>query len=394
VYDPGTGDRTYIATYTYAPVPGTYDVMFSAYDSGGGCTSVTLRVVLLGYPVISFVGEGTESMSEIVVTNGADNGCFGYDDYYARASEPVHPVRGGYVFTGWYLDEGCTVPYGWDSLVREDTVLYAGWEPDPDSVRIVFRGSDGTVYSDSYYQIGDTIHAPESPVIPSTDTEEFTFAGWAGFTEGMIAEADAEFVAIIVSGERLYTVTYYVEGKPFVVQKYPYGASIVFPEEVPSKDGYVFAGWKNRSQDMVVTEDRGFCAILESEGDSVFAVSYVVDGNVSVSYVPVGSVLALDTPSRAGYRFTGWFSDEGCTIPVDISSITADCTVYAGFDREETGQQSAPDIDIIPILGAVVIIMGCLASATGARRNTVMVVGGIVAVIAGGCMVSSSGVFL
>ena len=49
-----------------------------------------------------------------------------YGDF---VSEPEPPTREGYVFTGWYLDEGCT--YLWDMeafQVEQSMTLYAGWE--------------------------------------------------------------------------------------------------------------------------------------------------------------------------------------------------------------------------------------------------------------------------
>ena len=38
---------------------------------------------------------------------------------------PIDPTRNGYIFTGWYLDSGCTIPV--DGVVTDNQNLYAGW---------------------------------------------------------------------------------------------------------------------------------------------------------------------------------------------------------------------------------------------------------------------------
>ncbi len=43
------------------------------------------------------------------------------------AERPVDPVRHGYIFTGWYKDENCTVPFDFTKGVNENITLYAGW---------------------------------------------------------------------------------------------------------------------------------------------------------------------------------------------------------------------------------------------------------------------------
>lgn len=44
------------------------------------------------------------------------------------AVRPQDPARGGYEFTGWYTDKGCSVIYDFDKAVTADVQLYAGWK--------------------------------------------------------------------------------------------------------------------------------------------------------------------------------------------------------------------------------------------------------------------------
>lgn len=39
------------------------------------------------------------------------------------------PARDGYTFTGWYIDENCTIPAKPGAPVENSMELYAGWKP-------------------------------------------------------------------------------------------------------------------------------------------------------------------------------------------------------------------------------------------------------------------------
>lgn len=48
--------------------------------------------------------------------------------YGSHIDESLVPTREGYTFTGWYLDEGCTIPWDIESdTIDRDLTLYAGW---------------------------------------------------------------------------------------------------------------------------------------------------------------------------------------------------------------------------------------------------------------------------
>ncbi len=50
----------------------------------------------------------------------------------------VTPVKDGFVFTGWYLDEACTQPADQDIVLTEDVVVYAGWDAQNVNYTIVY----------------------------------------------------------------------------------------------------------------------------------------------------------------------------------------------------------------------------------------------------------------
>ncbi len=51
-------------------------------------------------------------------------------------TKPADPSKGGYKFTGWYMDSECTLKWNFATdKVIQDTVLYAGWELTDETLR-------------------------------------------------------------------------------------------------------------------------------------------------------------------------------------------------------------------------------------------------------------------
>ena len=47
-----------------------------------------------------------------------------------KVVKPADPVREGYIFKGWYLDQDMTQAYNFDSNVTASFTLYANWEKE------------------------------------------------------------------------------------------------------------------------------------------------------------------------------------------------------------------------------------------------------------------------
>ena len=63
---------------------------------------------------------------------------------------------------------------------------------------------------------------------------------------------------------------------------------------------------------------------------------------ISVSYNTVAT--APDEPVREGYNFTGWFSDEGCSVAFDWSApLLQHATVYVGWQEFGTAPEEPGD---------------------------------------------------
>lgn len=69
----------------------------------------------------------------------------------------------------------------------------------------------------------------------------------------------------------------------------------------------------------------GYTVTYDSQGGSSVAASHPVQG---------GKLLKPADPERAGYRFTGWYTDAACTVAWDFDDpVNADMTLYAGWER-------------------------------------------------------------
>lgn len=60
------------------------------------------------------------------------------------AKKPPVPVKEGYVFTGWFMDEKCTIPYDFQQGLSADTILYGGWKQEELQSNETFKSKNVT----------------------------------------------------------------------------------------------------------------------------------------------------------------------------------------------------------------------------------------------------------
>ena len=184
----------------------------------------------------------------------------------------VEEPNGSY-FTGWYTDVDCTekMPEGGiTGAVGETKDLYAGFETYK-TVKYFVNGEE--IQSVGNLKVGD-VHAVEADFEIPADK---IFMGW--FTEDTF---DNEVASVTISGDvNLYAK---IISKP--------------------KAQYIANG-------KVVKEES-----LEI-GQTYTPENYMLENE----HIP------------AGYYFTGWYTDEACTIPVQVADLTKEITVDGDFVR-------------------------------------------------------------
>lgn len=106
----------------------------------------------------------------------------------------------------------------------------------------------------------------------------------------------------------------------------------------PVKNGYAFTGWYT-DEDCTVAYDWD---ALVTEPITLYAgwteatVVYYVDGQEASVFGPK-TVADVTIPTKDGYTFKGWYSDAGCTVPVENTAvIVAGMTLYSKFTEKIT----------------------------------------------------------
>ena len=201
-----------------------------------------------------------------------------------KVSCPNNPEKTGYTFGGWYKESTCENEWNFETeIVSDNITLYAKW-------------------------IAKEVPAP--------------------------------------APEEKYSVTYSINGhgeQPEVVADVKN-----LPSELPvlTDEGYSFIGWYLNEE---LTEEAQSGAAITANTtlyakwvESVYTVTFK---GTSLSTVEVKHGAMVEKPSdpiKAGYKFVGWYADNGYTTVFDFnSSITSDTTIYALFKQES----SSSDID-------------------------------------------------
>ena len=121
-YALGTDATTAPASGWSASVPtatdaGTYFVWYKVqgdddhFDVEAACVTVTVTTI-----VVSFAENGGSEVDDQIVPKGG------------KAVRPEDPTRLGYDFVDWYADEGCTEVFDFETVIEQNTVVYALWK--------------------------------------------------------------------------------------------------------------------------------------------------------------------------------------------------------------------------------------------------------------------------
>lgn len=221
---------------------------------------------------ISFVSNATISVDSISAKFGS------------TIQKPTDPVKTGYEFNGWYLEDTFTTPYVFSTMPSENKTLYAKWTGE--SMTLHFDSKGGNTLSD--------IVAPyQSVIIPPTNPtkEGYTFSGW--FTNDLYT---TEFTTWTMP---LGNITLYAKWTPnrYTITFVTYGGSTINPLEAPylsdisapvnpTKTDYIFLGWySDESLETPYTFD-----IMPLNGLTVYAKWAAAEEGL-----PLSVILTLDT---------------------------------------------------------------------------------------------------
>ena len=159
-----------------------------------------------------------------------------YTVRYGAALPDVTPAdKTGMEFVGWVDAQGNKAPA---TMPANDLALTSKWEAVEYTITYIVNGQK-TVET---YKYGDTVTAPADPVV-----DKMTFTGWS---MEIPTTMPAENLIIIASFESTgtvdaYTVTFWADGVEFQKTLVKVGSEITLPTNPPTKEFYVFKGWKD-----------------------------------------------------------------------------------------------------------------------------------------------------
>ena len=221
----------------------------------------------------------------------------------AWATQPTDPIRSGYTFNGWYTATNGGQKFDFDTVITQDTTLYAHWSSNSSS-------------------------------------------GGGGNNSGGSSSSSASNVVH-------YTVTFYMnDGTNAIHQQ----VSVVADEMVtkptaPTRDGYIFEGWYEDAAcmeafdfDLLVMEDIALYAGWNQPGP--YSVTFDSAGGNAVPTQTVAKdqiAVKPENPEKDGYVFLGWLDENDTYFEFD-EAFNRNITLTADWITESKNEQTLDDI--------------------------------------------------
>ena len=219
----------------------------------------------------------------------------------AKEPKPDDPSREGYTFAGWYTDETYSEEFDFDTPITHQTTIYARWEIN--TIQI-------------------------SGVVPPKAGE-------------IAGENKDTFVNFLIEGLKINDATWYTSDRNlFQWNKFEAGTSYLL-----RVDGTLDKGYTTSEKTKVTVNEKPDEYSVEAATDNhvYIYLKYTVpvihtitfDGNdgsdATDNTVNDGDKATKpDDPSREGYTFAGWYTDETYSTEFDFDKpITEDAKAYA-----------------------------------------------------------------
>ena len=258
------------------------------------------------------------------------------DEYQALTTygDTSLPERSGYTFVDWYKDANCTEVYEPTTLMG-DLHLYAKWVKTAYNVEYYVDGEK--VGNTETYKVGDNVVIRDNPT-----KEGYTFTGWKIGNE-KAANFPMPSHDVTITGEFVKTdfnVTYKVDGEQYgATETYKVGDNVVIRDN-PTKEGYTFSGW---TSDDAAFNSSGFkmpARNVTIKGTFVaneYNVTYKVDGAeyATDTYKVDAGVAIRDIPTKEGYTFSGWTSDDAAFNSSGFKMPARNVTIKGTFVANE-----------------------------------------------------------
>ena len=209
--------------------------------------------------------------------------------------------------------------------------------PDEYEFNVIYESNGGTLIDDETILEGEVLSLPENPV-----KEGYVFEGWYLDNDFIDEFADNDSVINDITlyakwSVARYTLTFAdVDGVELISYELDYGTSIsndLVPES-PLLEGYNFVGWDNEIPETMPSEDVTLTAVFEVIWDYMIGFDTLGGTLIDSIIVEENQTLTLpEQPTREGYTFVGWFTDESYETEYNEDlPVTSNFMLYAKWN--------------------------------------------------------------
>lgn len=254
----------------------------------------------------------------------------------------------GYTFIGWYLEDSYETAYTSTSMPASDITLYAKYDKTKYTLTLDNEG------------VKDVVSLAQSDTIElSSPTKTgYTFSGWYDSSGTKWQSGDTmpmKDITLYASWKEnevgKYTLTTN-DGSNTTQTTYSYQESISLT--TLTKTGYTFNGWYDSSGTKWVSGDKmpnNDLSLTAKMTINSYTLT-LVDDTQTTSKVNYGETLELETLTKTGYTFNGWYDANGneyTTMPASNLTLTASweihtCNVVIISNMTGFFGMSSPDI--------------------------------------------------
>lgn len=283
-----------------------------------------------------------------VVTFDFNDGTGNTLEKVLNIDEPISytpPAREGYDFKGWAFDKEGTAPFDASKVEASSVTLYAQWKIRTFAVYFFLYDDEEPIATETV-NYGENANSPSNETIAQYLKEGDSFVKWAdGFVNiksDTYVYAEINQINCTVTFKNGETVVKTAEGK--------YGTKVTLPlsSEIPSKNGYSFAGWFDEDGNQATSE-------TTFKGNATYYSKWAlnapqtptIDGNNEIAYGENAVLSASVSNKIEGVTYTyEWFKNgvsvangDSATISnLDVGTHVIRCSAYATAD----GQKSTP----------------------------------------------------
>lgn len=262
------------------------------------------------------------------------------------ATKPSNPTKSNARFIGWYSNEGLTVEFDFSTPITANTTIYAKWE-EIVTREITFETNGGSTIASQIIEDGTKVSKPSDPT-----RNGYYFVGWysneALSNEFNFSNTITSDITIYAKWQEKYTITFVYADTTLGIEMANTTATTNINAKLDSlpketSGDYTITGWysdeefnNNVTLETVFNsnttlyakweEQLGYMVNFETDGGSTIASQTISEGGTAVRPV---------TPSKSGYSFAGWFTDNTYSTIYNFDTVvTTNKTIYAKWINE------------------------------------------------------------